>query len=646
MGIDRSSAAAVVEFAEALARLESVATLYSAEHARSREAAARTQAAIRDAAGVSKSLCVELGDECLFVNGECVALDARALAALHAELDGLGFARLELDASATEGDLHRLASSLRAVGQRLGTTHSLQVVDLGPQADSVRVHLREFGRRVAGKGLSTKGAGNGGGTVEEWVQVACAPLDSESVDARMHEACSGWVKESMRRIVERVEHGGPSADPNAAAGPRRALDDVLQLAGRTMERALSDFLANTAGADDLKRMFQSIETAAAVCDDAETASLMVEVLRESAEEVLGDGTAAEAIDEVSTEQDECALSLEELQKGLDEYRQALGQMAGLEREDRSEALSIVLAALVRNSGADQVRRGVERLRTAAAPPLERSEKAALQGGLRDLCAAADEPLIDRTLPRIAACLYELSADTWLALLVQAAEASPTGELAKLWPQLAIEVLRGPRTASESALHKVLLHVARLPREQVDECARRLQHHPEFQELPIARYAFASLRDDLVPFHALLLRSRRSDAAGAFLLESLKLRTPTWPGGIVFHTFERFDAPCRDLILDLFKGGGVGQAAPEVQTEAVRRIAERIAMLPCERATDPWVARAIEALGHWRSPESERALARVLDEKKHMLAHSWPAACREAARRAQASHAKKPSPKSK
>ena len=96
------------------------------------------------------------------------------------------------------------------------------------------------------------------------------------------------------------------------------------------------FLQNAAGIDDLQQMFRSIELASAVCDDPESARLMLDVLRDSAEDVLQGAElpseAPDALDEPGAKE-EFALSLEELHGRFALLAPAIARMANLERDE-------------------------------------------------------------------------------------------------------------------------------------------------------------------------------------------------------------------------------------------------------------------------------------------------------------------------
>src|SRR5437762_2769262 len=74
MTLELNASAVAAEFADAFSRLESIATLYPIEHARSREAGARVAAAIVRLSDARGTLCIELADDRLLFGGTSVAL--------------------------------------------------------------------------------------------------------------------------------------------------------------------------------------------------------------------------------------------------------------------------------------------------------------------------------------------------------------------------------------------------------------------------------------------------------------------------------------------------------------------------------------------------------------------------------------------
>lgn len=638
----QASSADARTFAEALARLESVATLYPASHARSREASEWVLLALRAIVGSgaeTSALRLEMAQDRIRLQGSTLTLEDPVFAALHAELDALGILELEIDAAAAPEDLHGLAASLRTVGQRLSSTRTLQNIDLGALPASIRVRHREFGRRVGrAEAEVTERA-----TLQAFSDAAARPLAEGGLDPTASAACREWVDLSMRRVVERVEARRPPPGTQSPAEIRRELQAVLQLASQTLEHALADFLQNAAGHDDLAQMFRSIEVASAVCDDPESARLMLDVLRESAEETLKPETpdrAAPGVDNEDArvpEREQFALGLEELCGKLEALAPEISRMTGLEREDRSEALAIVFGGLQRVESEEIAARFAERL-----PPLLHGARTPLEertfaSALRALCSGGNEHALDHALPQIAEYLEGEATESWLRIVVECAAACAPGRLAPLWPHLANELLLGRRQLSQVLMSRVAEQVARLPQASLHMGVIRLAGLSAFAQGRINRGAFDELRDEISPFCSALLRSPHGQLVGELLLESLRRNPPAWAGSIVFRTFATYDAGCRGLLLELLRQGTFRAPHPQVVAECGRLLARQLLALSAERGDEPWVVPAIEALGAIPVREAERALRRILDEKKRLVMPLWPSACRAAASRSLQAH---------
>ena len=183
--------------------------------------ALRVREAMATLANGEPTLYLKLNDDRMLLNGVMIPLGSRAAQGLHSELDCLGLSWLEIDVSASGEELHQLAGNLRTTGQRILSTHSLQVVDLGELPACCRVGYREFGRRVASTSASAGTGTSAAGSIEQWIETACVPLETSGLDAQTRAACRGFVKESMRRVVERVEHSvpfGPTSSSIPASG--------------------------------------------------------------------------------------------------------------------------------------------------------------------------------------------------------------------------------------------------------------------------------------------------------------------------------------------------------------------------------------------------------------------------------------------
>lgn len=627
-----------VELAEALARLESVATLYAADHLRSQEAGERVARALRDLCGDEGPISLECAQGRLSLCGRSLSLEHPAIEELHGELDRLGILRLEVHRSATTEELHQLACRLRMVSQRLSSTRTLQSIDFGDLPPTIRVRHREFGRRVGGGAA----AGSSRARLPDLVDSACRPMEQAGLDDDARATCRQWVDRSMHRVVECVEKRmAPSGTPLAAEA-QRALEDVLLLAGQTLEHALADFLKHAAGTDDLQQMFRSIEQASAVCDDPESARLMLESMGEAAKEVLGaEPLASETSDPQEDPdaqadlgpQEEFQFSLEELHRRLEALKPSLKSMANLEREDRSEVIAILLTEVGSVESDAQASRCSERLAAVLQGPRTHREERTMLHALGALLACGNEHALDRALPAVAAALGDEATEAWLRPAVDCASNCVPGRLAPLWPHLANQVLLGPRFASEMTLTRAVEQLARLPAGGMPLCMMRLAGLSALSGGKVSRFAFEGPREGLTMFYAALLRSPHAELAGQWLLESLKANPPPWNGGVVFQGFVHCDAACRELLYDLARRGSLREAEAPTRAEAVRVLARRILTLSVAEAEEAWVVPAIEALAAEPGKEGLRALRRILDERRHLLLSAWPAACRQAAARA-------------
>jgi hypothetical protein len=630
MSLDPISSEALAEFAEAFSLLESAAVRYPVTHHRSREAGAGVlgaMALLSDASGV---LSVEVATEGLRLGSTLVALSTSSLQALHTGLQNLGVLRLEIDARATHEHLYQLVSSMRSLGERIQTQLEPEGIAPAELPATIRICSKPRDASIVAAEIGPKAPEP---SIDSMVDLACAPLLSPGVETGTRDACRGWVQNSMRRIAERVDSEPRDFAGTLSDSPQRPLDDVLLLAARTMQHALKEFISRSAGQNDLTQMFKTLELATGVCDDPESAGLMVDVLHDSAREVVkGPGVSLGREDD-SRSADDYRLSVGELHRQLTLLKPALGQMANLEGDGRSESFSIAFGAVIQPASDASLQRVVAKLPALLQPPWTLHEEHTLIEAIRSLCASGSERAVDRALPVLSTCLVGDSHEMWLGLAVECAQMGTHERLAILWPHLANEVLLGPRSNSEVALSNALAQLARLHSPCLPSAVTRLAELTAVKGGRISPYAFTGDHGALMPLYAALLELPCGESVGELLLARLKAQPPPWEGAVVFQTFEHCDANCRELLSSVLRGGSLNQVERPVQLEASRLIAQCILSLPLERAGEEWVPPALKALGSLRTPDSERALRRILGERKHMIMPLWPAECRAAAQHA-------------
>ena len=613
---DRSSTHPLLH---ALVRFESVAALYPSTHTRTVEAGEELLGALRACADANGTVQIVNLAGRLSVQSSEVADSSAAARRLRAEFDMLGVVALEIAREVALEDLHAFARTWRSTVQSVANTRGLRTAELSHLPPTIRAHYREFGQRVSVDPSTAV-------EVVETVEVAAVGHNSR-------ENCQRVVDKTLRRVAARMHSADAPAALQTSAPAARSLDDVLQIAAQVLQHAIERYLSESTEVGGLRKLFDSIELATALSPDAESAELMLEVLRESADEVL-EAEAAEAeqvIAQIGPDREHYERTIEALRDEL--AVQAGGPvLEGLEFDDRRECLSILfeLGGGTRVTGSKRVL--ADRLRKLLSEPLAGGEHETVQAAIKELCARANAQTFDSILPEIAAALGEGQSQVWLAALVEAAAALDVERLEVLWPHLANQILLGPRTRTSPYFAAAVAQVARLPRAKIIGAVRRLQHLEALLENKVARHAFAPPRAELANLYVALLGTMHAELVGAHLHGHLRAHPDKWPGARALACMRSADRECCELLARMF-GAQSKSERMQVELAAARTLASKVESLPRESRNDAWIAPALEWLGQFDSSEIAALLGRIVGERRMLLVAQWPTACREAAARA-------------
>lgn len=623
---------AAVRLLDLLARFEAVATLYPASHARVLEIGGALRAQVSAVAGAAGHARVECAGESVRVQGVEVDANEPAARRLSADFATLSVLSIEIAAQAALEELHGFARQWRVAVQRAARAQGLHVAELGEIPPSVRVQHREFGRRVGGAG---DGAWATSSAPSAFEVAAAVPGDGARHVGADPARAARLAHRAMQRVAERVESLDPKASPSAADPESRALDEVLSLAGDALEHAIERFLSDAADDGGIRRLFESIELATALSRDSESARLLVDVIQRAAADVSAEQELIEEqglLEPAAGAGERYERTLDELRGDIAAFRESGEMLDGLEREDRRECLSILLATLAGKCDPAAAAAVIARFRALLLTPLEPAERELLADSLAELCARLDAAAIDVFLPALASALGGAYAGTIDAAICAAARAGDDDRLEILWPHLANEALLGSRTCSTSSYAAILEQVQRLPRARLPSAMRRLLRLEAAGEGKIERHAFRPPRPELGPLYAALLESPAGARVAALLLAAIRERPSGHPAAELIATFEECHGECRALLARMFAAEDA-RAARDVELRAGRAIARRLELLPAESGGEPWVRAAIEALGKHGIEGAEPALRRIANERRWLVFPRWPASCRAAAARA-------------
>jgi len=604
----------------ALDRLLNIGAFYPAGHARSEEAARAFLDEMRARLGNAPTLTIDAGRDALAVQGRVTPIESKGARRLQAMLTTLGIARIEIDAITSPLYLHAFSTLLLWSKHQADTAVGFREITFDGLPPTVRIVQREFGRRVGGGGVSLRAD-----QVQAAVAGALQDIEGRALDDATRESLRGLVDRLFTRAAERLEMGGPLLG-GAHAPLTRSLEDVLAVGVHAIRHALHDLPVDDAG--DLRSLFACAEKAIALSDDGPSVELMLDVLRQSAREA-GLETAPDAED--PAENDALyAIPLAELTRRLTAGAGPPVAAGALAPPDRAEYLSIILQNLLNDPPAAVFAAATLTLRQTLATPLTAAEQAVVAAGARQLFERGTDGAVDRLATHLIVPLRRSSPEAPARLLRDACAGASPSALRAAWPHAVNELLLG-HDGTDPALVESLRHLATaIPEPEMQRSLARLEALDALRAGNFGRRTCVPLTAETASLCALLLETSRGDLIGGALLALLQSAPPPWPGARALPLLGSYDARHRPFLVRLLREGVRRESSPELRAAAGRLLVEGLPALPTARRAEPWVPGAIRELGALRA-DGARPLLRAIGRQRRLLVlHAWPAACRAAA----------------
>lgn len=628
---ERSSPTAIagdcVALMVALDHLFRVGPVYHATHAAYLEIARRFQSELAGSVSPQGMLRIAVGREFLLVQSQVLGVECRGIARPHELLNALGIARMEIDATASTQDLHALASLILKYKHEADTSWSFRQLDFSGLPKTVRVAQREFGKRP---GLGPRAV-----IAPEQIQSALSSvvrvLDGRELDARTQETCRHMVQQVFAKIVERLDMD-PGFDHVTPGGFERPLEDVLDLGVHALRHALTDLVAVGQGQADLQNLFTAAERALALSDDSASVELMLSVLRQAAAEAgVTESMAQQGHEEVASDHQ---MPLDQLRRRLAEHAAQMEPLTSLELEGSAEQVSILLQMLMADPPPPVRQRITSELAAVRSERIGTRERQLLTSVVRDLVVCRDHDRLDHILPLLIRPLRRTADDLYGELLLKTCGTLEPGELTAIWPHLVNEILCGlPNAAPQVAAE--LYRIAGQP--EAEAMAGGLQRLERLDTLREKRFATSIFRPpppELYPVFAVLLNSSKGRLIGKQLYDGFHAHPPNWVAAQVLALRNDYNPRDRDFLVQLLREGGQAQPSDTLRSLASKIITRTLSSLAAERRGEPWVAPAIDALGRLQAHDAATLLREIRQTRRYLLFHTWPAACRFAARRAQ------------
>lgn len=609
----------------ALERLLAVGALYPAGHARCREAAVRCARTVGGLTGGGAPLRIRVSAGALFVGSEEIDLLAPGAARVQELLFALAISRVEITPGVSAPDLLTFAGRLA----ELRVEEETRRRTIGPSLDgfpeSIRVRQRVFGGR-----LVTDDGRVDPDLVQLVLDRMAGDLEDQPVSPGTWDACRDLVKKMVRSTVERLDLSGAPSD----GGPRRSLEDVLELGVQAIQSAIEDLTRDGDADADLRSLSRRTEQALALSADERSMEIMLDVLRQSQRT---DGGASPAGDPAASPTgggdpravvpEHCTLSLHELEEWVVE---ATGRVRVPDLEpplDGREPLSVVIQLLLDPPGPQAVVTATEALPRVIAAAGARASVELLSPVVTAVLTERTETEADRLMTVLLRAVRTEDAAEAVALVAGLDENLPAE---RLWPHIVNELLLGEATPTSARLDAMVERVRSLPADALPAALARLDRLDAVRSVRLGPVMFAPPRSGFAAVYTHLLDGPTREAAVTRLHDGVRASGGDWPGSELLTGLPGFSPVGRERLARVIaRGDGPVETRAGVATVVI----DEIAAMPAPARRAPGVASTLESVAMAVPTDARPLLLRVRQERKLLLLPRWPRACRDAAARA-------------
>jgi len=626
---DLGAPAGFSDLAGAFDRLLTVGSFYPPEHVQCRDVAAEFRRQLVSALGGRPALRITVVPDGIMMQSERLESRVPGVRRIGQLLSSLAVDRMEIDASVALDELLAFAALMIKLRLQAMTSSRFGQFDFKDFPPSIRIHQREFGKRLRGTPVKASGRSGAEAAVAHVLHALQGLKASDEKPAAWLEMVEGLLKKAVTRVDTSYAPGtGPQG------GFARSLDQVLDLGAEAIQRAAVDLFSQAGdGIDELQSLFFSAEKALALSDNPETMEIMLDVLRKAARESGEPAEDSSPREEIEMSETECELSVSELCGALEDYAPASLTLEMTASGDRSEMLRILLEFLFQKTSEKTSIRVREEIVEQLSGDLTPGERSALVTALKGLAVAVDRARIDIYLPFIVHSLRQFESRAATAFLVELCGDRDPEVLGAVWPHLVNEALLCAEPLTSPLTGRLHELIAEVPRDLILKEAHRLYAAETLGTGEISKDLMRPPVPQLCSVFECLLFSPRADLIGSVLLRGLQARPPDWPEAAALGLIPTYATSRRAFLIEVLRALPTGDRSSDLEEMAGSVILERLPALTRRQRSESWTPRAIEALGRLKTQGSDRFLEAIMKGRRLWIFPDWPGPCRAAARRA-------------
>jgi hypothetical protein len=605
------------DFLRVLEKLFKTGGYYPASHERTRALTTEFLAAAAEVRGSSPELVLDVRDGVLHLQGEALSADTAGVTGFITLLEPLAVVKMSLAARLSHEDLHSLVTMLPGLQQQLRERSFDDAFTFEGLPDGVSLSQKEFLTYA-----------NEGGDTADWPELR------EKIQAAMKELEDrGYDSESISMCKQLTRGYGSCHDEH------RSLEDAgvdeHQIVIENLDDADSGDRSALAVESSLNTLVDLLEWSM-LGDQAtktrEAFQQLIVFLDRSVPDNWKIGNTPPPSDKLQSN-DTYDLSIDQLQRRLDEAVAGAGPIREPDGPDQAEYLAIVCGFL----GHDVPPVTARRLQAAWQDILKRrlspSERSMIVRSVGQALWKAETSTPPTDVIDVLRTFGESDTGSPLTLLMEATRLCPEQSRARLWPYVLNEVLTNSKDDRSEVMDTARTWLLPVPSSNLGEALNTFVALRTVDGEPFRLDVAHLLPKGLGQVFATIIRHNADGLVARTLVSAMHEQPPSWIAACVLPLI-RFDGDDhRDLYATLLDQDQSPDTLARLRAMVSDLVRSRLPSLPRKRRSEPWVKQTILALGGLHDEPVDGILKTILTAKKWWIVPTWPRSCRSNARTA-------------
>jgi hypothetical protein len=608
----------------ALARLLSIGSYYTPEHARYQEVTRTAHAEIRNNLFGKPTLEIECSTEGMYVHDIFIEGNQRETSRVFELLNELNIGLLEIDALATTNELHEAVTTLRQHRVTNAGAKDYDETEIEGLPDTIRttsqsLYVRTKDRTAAPEGTRPKAASADHYVIPDANLVAT--VEGQKLEREFLGIISGIMLSGDPTQLMNLENDEARSKVLASWVSDSSIH-AIKVIMEALKETNSDPMV-------MEHLIGHAQAALEMTGDPQLVELVFSHLRKEIG-VKGDKPKPKDPKKRTVKY---AMTPEEMNGIIDELNEVAAPPDDLYGPSTADCLGICSQVLC-SSPTDSVAQGISStiFRILSVTELPEDDLRVSVHALTTILETGSRENADLVLPMFFSPLRKLHPQhlgpVWLRVW-KSLEKTDHKHLA--WPYLVNELLLGIRWDNPTQELALFESLSRVGVGDGEKMLARLEKLEALKNKTMEADLFHAPAPLLYPVHIVLLGSTMAREHGPKLHERLSHQRANRLANLLVSIMGGYRKSNRLIYQAILEQGVAERVTPKLQELGCRLLKTTVANLKPFMRDDSWVREAITWLGKLDPKRSKAFLNKIIKEKKYLVLPVWPAECRQAAR---------------